>query len=131
MGRHKEENPSTHALKNRSYRERRSPEARELTRLRMQLRNHSMSLRDYEELRVAQSDRCGACKEPLLLEQAYQVHIDHDPRCCSREENPKIKTCGSCVRALLCKECNHAVGFFERYPQRVHMWIDYLRRVNR
>ena len=90
-----------------------------------------MTLEQYTALRVAQADRCGACKEPLLLGQAYQVHIDHDPRCCSRDENPQRKTCGKCVRALLCKDCNHAIGFFERYPQRVHMWIDYLRRVNR
>jgi len=131
MGRHRQENPSEHALVQRAYRERRSLEVVEMAKLRMQLRNHSMTVEQYATLRVEQSDRCAACKEPLLFDQPYQVHIDHDPRCCSREQNPKIKTCGKCVRGLLCVPCNHAVGFFERYPQRVYMWIDYLRRVNK
>ena len=131
MGRHKEENPSDRVLVQRAYRERRSPEVTEIAKLRMQLRNHSMTFEQYAALRVKQADRCGACKGPLLFDQPYQVHIDHDPRCCSREENPQIKTCGECVRALLCKACNHAIGFLERYPQRVYMWIDYIRRVNK
>ena len=131
MGRHKEENPSDRVLVQRAYRERRSPEVTEIAKLRMQLRNHSMTFEQYANLRMKQADRCGACKGPLLFDQPYQVHIDHDPRCCSREENPQIKTCGECVRALLCKACNHAIGFLERYPQRIYMWIDYIRRVNK
>jgi hypothetical protein len=32
---------------------------------------------------------------------------------------------------LLCNVCNGGIAWIERYPQRVHMWIDYLRRVNK
>jgi hypothetical protein len=88
-----------------------------------------MSMEEYATLRVEQADRCGACKEPLRFDQPYQVHIDHDQRCCSRDQDVNFKTCGKCVRALLCNVCNQAVGFVERYPHRVHMWIEYVRRM--
>jgi hypothetical protein len=35
------------------------------------------------------------------------------------------------VRGLLCNVCNQAIAWVERHPQRVHMWINYLRRVTK
>ena len=104
--------------------------------LRYTLYNHRMTMEQYTALRLEQADRCGACKEPLRFGETRAVTVDHDPRCCQYETLSTGRTkgsisCGKCVRALLCSPCNRAIGFFERYPQRVHMWIDYLRRVNR
>jgi hypothetical protein len=134
MGRHKDANPSEHALVQRAWRAKQSPEARSLRVLKYTLYNHSMTLEQYTALRLEQSDRCGACKEPLRFEEPRAVTVDHDPRCCpyktlstGRAKGPV--SCGKCVRALLCGPCNRAVGFLERYPQRLHMWIEYVRRV--
>jgi hypothetical protein len=105
--------------------------------LKYTLYNHRMTMEQYTALRLEQSDRCGACKEPLRFGEPRAVTVDHDPRCCQYEGLGTRRTkgapisCGKCVRALLCGPCNRAVGFLERYPQRVHQWIEYVRRVNK
>ena len=133
----KQEEPNKHALSTRASRERETFEQRAVRVLKYTLYNHRMTMEQYTALRLAQADRCGACKEPLRFGETRAVTVDHDPRCCTyetlstgRKKGSPI-SCGKCVRALLCSPCNRAIGFFERYPQRVHMWIDYLRKVNR
>ena len=131
------ENPSARALALRKIRENETPEERAVRVLKYTLYNHRMTMEQYTALRVAQADRCGACKEPLRFGEPRAVTVDHDPRCCQyegagmRRVQGQPISCGKCVRALLCGPCNRAVGFLERYPQRVHMWIDYVRKVNR
>ena len=121
----------------RERREKETPEERAWRVLKYTLYNHSMSLEQYQQLRLAQFDRCASCKEPLRFGEVRAVTIDHDPRCCSYETLSTGRTkgkpisCGKCVRGLLCSPCNRAVGFVERYPHRVHMWIDYVRRMMR
>ena len=132
----KQEQPSKRALATRAWRERETEDERAVRVLRYTLYNHRMTMEQYTALRLEQADRCGACKEPLRFGETRAVTVDHDPRCCQYETLSTGRTkgsisCGKCVRALLCSPCNRAVGFFERYPQRVYMWIDYLRRVNR
>ena len=132
----KQEQPSKRALATRAWRERETEDERAVRVLRYTLYNHRMTMEQYTALRLEQADRCGACKEPLRFGESRAVTVDHDPRCCEYETLSTGRTkgsisCGKCVRALLCSPCNRAIGFFERYPQRVHMWIDYLRRVNR
>ena len=133
----KQEEPSKGALSTRAWRERETPEQRAVRVLKYTLYNHRMTMEQYTALRLEQADRCGACKEPLRFGEPRAVTVDHDPRCCQYEGSGMRRvqgqpiSCGKCVRALLCGPCNRAIGFFERYPQRVHMWIDYLRRVNK
>ena len=133
----KQEDPNKHALSTRASRERETFEQRAVRVLKYTLYNHRMTMEQYTALRLAQADRCGACKEPLRFGETRAVTVDHDPRCCQYETLSSGRkkgvpiSCGKCVRALLCSPCNRAIGFFERYPQRVHMWIDYLRRVNK
>jgi hypothetical protein len=131
------ENPSARALALRKIRENETPEERAVRVLKYTLYNHRMTMEQYTALRVAQADRCGACKEPLLFGEPRAVTVDHDPRCCQYEGAGmrRVKgqpiSCGKCVRALLCGPCNRAVGFVERYPHRVHMWIEYVRRMGK
>ena len=131
MGARKQENPTRRAMYQRAYRERVSPENWAMQKLRMQLRGHGLTLEQYAALRVAQADRCAACKEPLEFDRRHAVHIDHDHDCCPGVSAPGMVSCGKCVRGLLCNVCNNAIGFLERYPQRLHMWIEYVRRVNK
>ena len=50
-------------------------------------------------------------------------NIDHDHGCCSGE-----KTCGECVRALLCMPCNMGIGYFGYDPDRLLQAAFYLER---
>ena len=52
---------------------------------------------------------CAMC--PTLFEDGDPVFIDHDHNCCPDEK----RSCGRCVRGLLCLRCNVAVGYIERY----------------
>ena len=50
-------------------------------------------------------------------------HIDHDHTCC-----PGVKTCGKCVRGVLCGFCNRALGQFKDSPEILLNAIKYLWR---
>jgi hypothetical protein len=47
--------------------------------------------------------------------------IDHDHACC-----PGEKSCGKCVRALLCHRCNQGLGRFQDSPALLRSAADYL-----
>jgi hypothetical protein len=129
--------PSDKALRQRAKRELETLEERAWRVLKYTLYNHTMTVDQYTALRVAQADRCGACREPLRFGETRAVTVDHNPKCCQYKTLGTKRTkgmpisCGKCVRALLCSPCNRAVGFLERYPQRLHMWIEYVRRINK
>lgn len=75
---------------------------------------------DYERMFEEQGGVCGICgKGPTKKRLA----VDHDRRCC-----PDKRSCGKCVRGLLCGSCNPKLGFFEIFESRVMQWRD--RRVN-
>lgn len=131
MGARKHEQPSAKALYQRAYRERIDPENWAMQKLRMQLRGHSLTIEQYMAMRLEQGDRCRACREPLQFDQRHAVHIDHDHSCCPKVKAAGIVSCGRCVRGLLCNICNQGIVWMERYPQRIHMWIEYLRRVTK
>lgn len=54
-------------------------------------------------------------------------HMDHAHSCC-----PEGKSCGSCVRGVLCPSCNmHLVAGYEALPREAQTWPEmnaYLRR---
>lgn len=65
---------------------------------------HGLTASKYEDLIEAQGFRCDICK----LEFKSTPNVDHDHKCC-----PGWKSCGECVRGLLCKLCNAALGAFQ------------------
>ena len=125
------ENPSATALRLRQYREEReTPEARMRRLVSYTCRRHGITLQQYMQLRTMQKDRCKACGDPLQLERLNMVHVDHDGSCCPLE-NGRTRSCGRCVRGLLCSPCNRAIGLMERYGTRVYRWIQYIRTAER
>ena len=52
---------------------------------------------------LAEQDGCGICHRPDP--GARDWHTDHDHACC-----PGTKSCGKCVRGVLCRGCNTAIG---------------------
>lgn len=128
---------TSRALEQRERRARETPEQRAVRVLKYTLYNHRMTMEQYTALRLQQADRCAACREPLRFGEPRAVTVDHDPRCCqypgmgTKRTKGMPVSCGKCVRALLCGPCNRAIGFLERYPHRVHMWIGYVRRMTK
>lgn len=68
---------------------------------------YKLSLEQYEELVERQQGVCALCgSEPVHWRR---LSVDHDHRCCPSAS----KSCGKCVRALLCLKCNNGVGWLE------------------
>lgn len=75
------------------------PEMKEKRR-RYHLSLYSVTLEWYEMRLAEQNQRCGIC-EREFLDFKKKPCVDHDHRCC-----PTGRSCGKCVRGLLCVICN-------------------------
>jgi hypothetical protein len=62
---------------------------------------------EYDLLLEKQGGGCGICGSKIPGGRG-RFHIDHDHSCC-----PTEKTCGKCVRGLLCAHCNTKLGMLE------------------
>lgn len=83
--------------------------------------NYNLDIEDYERM---SKDGCQVCKE----ESDVNLHVDHDHNCC-----PGTKSCGKCVRGIVCPRCNMLVDRYERGKirldnPRVNKIIKYLER---
>lgn len=71
------------------------------TRNWLRASNYGLSPEDYNELFANQNNSCAICKR----QNSDKWAIDHDHSCCEGG-----KTCGKCVRGILCFPCNQALG---------------------
>lgn len=69
-------------------------------------------------LRAQQNDRCVMCNNVFIDRRS--IRVDHDHQCCRG-----IKTCGKCVRGLLCHKCNIQIAIFDN-PELFKKATDYL-----
>lgn len=82
-------------------------------RQRIQVRNwetwiwryYRLTVSEYEAMLEAQGGVCAICKQPPVR----RLCVDHDHSCC-----PGKRSCGRCVRKLLCHGCNFTIGGIER-----------------
>jgi hypothetical protein len=72
------------------------------------LTRYGLTQEGFDRLLEVQGYACGMCHEPFAENQA--IFIDHDHACCPREK----RSCGTCIRGLLCLSCNTALGHIER-----------------
>lgn len=56
-----------------------------------------------------------------ICETESDLHVDHDHRCC-----PGGRSCGRCVRGLLCGSCNRAIGLLRDDPKILASAMAYL-----
>ncbi len=70
----------------------------------------------FQEMLGAQGHACAMGREPF--EDGQPIFIDHDHACC-----PGDKSCGMCVRGLLCLTCNVALGYIEAYSERAAFYL--------
>lgn len=85
---------------------------------------YGISLQDYLAILAAQGGGCAICgiEEGGGREQDNRLHVDHDHSCC-----PGKKSCGKCVRGLLCHHCNVAIGLMHEDPFVLVAAVEYLR----
>lgn len=86
-------------------------------RKRVSKRKYTYGLTEeqYQTMLEQQEGLCACCKE------VPPTCVDHDHSCCSGR-----KTCGKCVRQLLCKKCNTFIGYIESNPGLISQAIAYL-----
>lgn len=85
------------------------------------LRRYGITQDRYDELVAAQSGRCAICGTPEPGGKHNTWHIDHAHDCC-----PGERSCGTCVRGLLCHRCNVGIGHFADNPKTIAAVLMYL-----
>lgn len=88
-----------------------NPELRKcLVKRKRKLRYYNLTLEDYDRMFNQQNGVCGICSyKPKEYED---LCIDHDHKCCPLTKGYH-KSCGKCVRGLLCHGCNMRLGQME------------------
>lgn len=91
-------------------------------------RDFNIDTAAYEKMYEAQGGVCFICKRPETRKSqngnVYLLVVDHDHTCC----NSNKKTCGKCIRKLLCHACNVVLGMAEDSPDRLRQAAFYLEQ---
>lgn len=82
------------------------------------VRNYNMTIDEFEDRVNAQGGKCAACK----IVSPRTLHVDHDHLCC-----PELKSCGKCVRGIICSSCNQTLGFMKDSRRSIERLSEYLR----
>lgn len=84
------------------------------------LTRYNISRDQYDAFMAAQNNGCAICGG--VNSNGTALHVDHDHACCPDRK----KSCGSCVRGLLCEDCNRVLGMMADDPKRLRKAADYL-----
>jgi len=80
--------------------------------------------RELNALLAAQGGKCWTCERSISRggdKYSSMLHVDHDHACC-----PGARSCGKCIRKLLCWGCNSALGLMEDREDVAYALGDYL-----
>ena len=84
------------------------------------LKTYGISIDQYLQLKDKTNGRCYICNKEELTKRHS---IDHDHNCC-----PGKKSCGKCIRGILCHQCNTALGLLEENVDTLNSMILYLSK---
>ncbi len=73
---------------------------------------------EFDEMFAHQNGECAICLSPFGDDTPC---IDHDHTCC-----PGLKSCGKCVRGILCRQCNAWLGRVKDDPIVLRRAANYL-----
>lgn len=72
-----------------------------------------------EEYLAIMAGPCGICGQRVA-----RMHLDHDHSCCPQS----ARTCGNCIRGVLCHRCNLGLGYYEgwfqEHRENINAWIE-------
>ena len=83
----------------------------------MTLECFRLTQEQFGRLLAAQKNACGMCHEPFA--EGSPICVDHDHTCCPGEK----MSCGKCLRGLLCRSCNTALGHIERKSELARVYL--------
>lgn len=87
-------------------------------------RSYNISRQDIEKMLLDQNG-CAICHYSENLFPIWWA-VDHDHSCC-----PENKSCGKCVRGIVCSFCNRGLGQFKDSIQILQNAIEYIRKSKR
>lgn len=73
------------------------------------IREYGITPERYEEMFAEQGGVCALCRGPEPV-AGRSLAVDHDHRCCADSK----RSCGLCVRGLLCSRCNTILAVIEK-----------------
>lgn len=77
-------------------------------------------------LRLIHATRCDSCGDKLLRDRGrHKGVVDHDHTCCNGP-----RSCGQCVRGILCQQCNFIAGMIENQADRIKSIKQYLHKAH-
>lgn len=83
---------------------------------------YNLTPEQFDEMLIKQEGVCRICQ--ITPDSWY---IDHDHKCCSEP----AKSCGKCVRGLLCNKCNSLLGFVNDDAQTLVSAVAYLSETSK
>lgn len=92
------------------------------------LRKYGLTPEEFDARWEAQGRCCAICGTAELGQRntgdgPRRPSVDHDHSCC-----PGQRTCGNCLRDLLCMNCNLGIGNFQEDPAVLRAAAEYLER---
>lgn len=106
-------------------RRRDDPAARARWKRKFKLAQLGITEDEFDRMLERQNNACAMCLQPFG--DAYP-QVDHDHNCCPAAPDGHARSCGKCIRGLLCFRCNTALGYVEKYGD---IAADYLKRARR
>lgn len=85
--------------------------------------SYKMTVEDFDRRLEDQDGVCAICKRTCT--KWPNLSVDHDHRCC-----PGPKSCGQCIRGLICDACNNGLGRFKENIEVLDGAIKYLKAWN-
>lgn len=89
-----------------------------------------MTLEEFDLMLSSQGGACAICGGTETVKWC----VDHDHGCCPtplRGESGSRKTCGKCIRGILCDACNVGIAKFNDDPAIMAAAIQYLVEVEK
>lgn len=87
------------------------------------LDRYGITKETYDKMLADQEGHCAIC--PATPKEVGSLCVDHDHSCC-----PGQKTCGECLRGLLCPRCNTAIGLLDDSVQKITSAANYVEFFN-
>lgn len=120
LERMKAERPEKYAelrAKNNEYKKKKYEADPEFHRWAGIHKKYKLTKQMYLDMLEQQNGVCAICLNPP---NRNWLAVDHDHACC-----PGIKSCGKCVRGLLCSSCNSFLGRVKEEPKKL---LEYLKK---
>ena len=100
-----------------------TPRGREVHRRKILKHRYNITPERYDEMLEEQDGHCAMCPTTPETNGGRMLSVDHDHSCC-----PGPRSCGQCVRGLLCLRCNNALGWYETHQPQIQNYLTTRRR---